>query len=215
MPKTLNIKKTVLFSIVFIILMFTISIYFYPQLPNPMASHWNSAGEVNGYMTKLLAVFLLPIISIGVFLLLYFIPYIDPKKENIDSFRCYYDWMIFALLFYLLYVHILTLLPNLGINLNISAAIIGGVGVLFYFIGSIMPKMKQNWLIGIRTPWTLSSEKVWDKTHKQGGVVFRIIGVLSGFGLFFGKYGIWFLLISTLLGIVYLFAYSYLEYKRL
>jgi len=95
-----------------------------------------------------------------------------------------------------------------------NIALIPALGFLFFYIGMIMKHLKRNWFIGIRTPWTISSDKVWDKTHKLGGILFRISGVITIFGIFFKNYLLWFVLAPLLVSAVWLIVYSYLEYRK-
>lgn len=72
----------------------------------------------------------------------------------------------------------------------------------------------MNWFIGIRTPWTLSNEKVWDKTHKVGGKMFKIAGVIALFGFFFRNYALFLTLVPVIFIVIYTFVYSYNEYQK-
>ena len=157
---------------------------FYPHLPAQMASHWNAAGQVNGYMGRTWGVFLLPIIFAILAAMLAVIPRIDPRRENIAKFRRYYDYflIVFSIFFY--YIYILTLIWNIGYEFNLGGAIIPPIAALIYVIGMIMPHTEPNWFIGIRTPWTISSADVWRKTHKAGGWVFRACGITILFGTY-------------------------------
>jgi uncharacterized membrane protein len=86
--------------------------------------------------------------------------------------------------------------------------------MLFYYLGILSENVTRNWFIGIRTPWTMSNEKVWDKTHKLGGKLFKIIGLTSLLGVFFQNYAILFTLIPTILITIYTVVYSYFQYKK-
>ena len=87
-------------------------------------------------------------------------------------------------------------------------------GFLFIGLGFLIERVKQNWTIGIRNPWTLSSEVVWDKTHKVGGKVFKIVGVVACLGIIFPTISFLVFLIPLILGVAGLFVYSYRLYKR-
>jgi uncharacterized membrane protein len=88
------------------------------------------------------------------------------------------------------------------------------IGLLFFYIGILLENAKRNWFIGIRTPWTLSSEKVWNKTHKLGSKMFKISGIIVLIGFLFQKYVTYFILIPTLFVAFYLVIYSYVEYRK-
>jgi uncharacterized membrane protein len=207
-------KKTDLVCIGLVVLAFALAAYFYPQMPDVVASHWNAAGQVDGYMNKVWGLFLLPVISVFVYGLLLLIPLMDPKKENIAEFRGYYDWFLVALLSFLFYLHVLTLLWNMGARFSMTAALAPAFGVLFYCCGILLKNAKMNWFIGIRTPWTLSSEGVWEKTHQRGGFLFKVAGFISLAGFFFPDYAIVFMVGPILLFSLYLTLYSYLEFRK-
>ena len=89
------------------------------------------------------------------------------------------------------------------------------MGLFFFFVGVLLGKAKQNYFIGIRTPWTLQDERVWNETHQRGALVFKISGVIALLGIIFPSLSIWFLLVPVLLATVYIVAYSYFVYRRL
>jgi len=197
-----------------IIVSFVIAISIYPQMPDPMPSHWNTQGQVDGYMPKFLGMFLMPLISVGLLLLFIVIPRIDPLKHNIEKFRGYFDGFVVLILLFLLYIYMLTLFWSANITFGMTQAIIPAIAILFFYIGILVSKAKRNWFIGIRTPWTLSSDKVWNKTHSRGGKLFMAAGVIAMFGLLFGDYAIWLILVPVLASALYLVVYSYFEYQK-
>lgn len=209
-------KERIFFVLIVVVVLaaFLLSLILYPKLPDRMASHWNAKGEVDDYMSKFWGAFLFPFIIAGMSLLLFLIPNIDPLKKNIMKFKDYYYAFIVFFAIYLALVHLQVLLWNIGIkiSINVFVPILGGI--LFYFAGILVEKAKRNWFIGIRTPWTLSSDVVWDKTHKIGGLLFKICGGLSILGAFFGKYSMYFILIPLLASTLYLVVYSYLEFQK-
>ncbi|MDR7664791.1 SdpI family protein [Methanosarcina sp. Z-7115] len=197
-----------------IFLSFIISIYFFPLVPEQMATHWDSQGEVNGYMSKLWGLFFMPLVITGLAIMFLVIPRIDPKKENIAKFRKYYDRFIFLLIFFLIAVHLQVLLWNIGIRISPNAVFPVGIGLLFYYIGVLMENAERNWFIGIRTPWTLSSDRVWRKTNRLGGKLFRIAGISAIFGVFFPKLAFFFTIVPALFVAGFTVVYSYIEYQK-
>ena len=186
------------------------------QLPDQMASHWNINDEVDGYMPKFWGVFLMPLISLGLFLLFLVIPNIDPNKANIAEFRESFNLFIVFFVVFMLYIHTLTLAWSLGYTgLKLSTALLPAMGLLFLFIGSMLRKAKRNFFIGIRTPWTLSSDTVWAKTHQLGAILFMVSGVLAIIGSFFGGVTAFWMLFVPLIGsTLFLVIYSYVLYQR-
>ena len=207
-------KSFILLIVGLILLLFAVSAFFYPQLPDKLASHWNAAGQADGYSSKFWGLFLLPIISVGFTLLLVLIPRLDPLKANIEQFKGYYYWFIVVFLLFFLYLHVLTIVFNLGYNLNMTLFLIPAFSALFYFIGVMIGKAKRNYFIGIRTPWTLASDTVWDKTHALGGKLFKIAAIISLIGMFFGDLAIWFMLAPVMLCSVFIVVYSYLLFRK-
>ncbi len=207
-------KKNKIIILGIISLSFIIAIYVYPQMPEKMASHWNIQGEVDSYISKFWSLFLMPIISIGLFLLFILIPKIDPLKENIEKFRKYFDGFIVLIMIFLFYVYLLTIFWNIGIRFNMTQFMMPALGILFYYCGILVENAKRNWFIGIRTPWTLSNEKVWDKTHKIGGKLFKVTGIIAFLGIFLPKYAIFFVIIPVISVAVYTIIYSYFEHQK-
>ena len=191
-----------------------IGMYFYPRMPGAIASHWNIRGEVDGYMSKFWGLFLMPLISLCLLLLFVLIPKIDPLKGNIEKFRNYYDGFIVLMIVFLFYVYLLTIFWNVGLRFNMIQLLAPAFGILFYYCGILIENAKRNWFIGIRTPWTLSSDKVWERTHKIGGRLFKITGVVGLLGVLFHDYAMLFILMPVILITAYTVLYSYFEYQK-
>jgi uncharacterized membrane protein len=207
-------RKTVMIIFAIVLVSFIISFYYYPQIPNKMASHWNSKGQIDGYMPKFQGLFLMPFILVGLFLIFIAIPKIDPLKTNIEKFRKYYDGLFILFFIFMFLIHLQIILWNLGIKLNPNIIIPIGSGILFFYVGILSKNIKRNWFIGIRTPWTLSSERVWEKTHRIGGKLFKIAGIISFAGVFFQNYALFFILIPIILVSIYAVIYSYIEFRK-
>jgi uncharacterized membrane protein len=209
-------KLAITISLVLIIGAAIAGVLLWNQLPEPMASHWNINGEVDGYISKFLGVFLLPMMTLGLFLLFLAVPNIDPLKANIAQFRETFNLFIVFFVGFMIYVHALTLLWNLGYtNISINDAIMPAMGLLFILIGSLLRKAKRNFFIGIRTPWTLSSDTVWDKTHQLGAILFTLTGILTIVGAFFGgTISFWMLFVPLMGSTIFLLVYSYVLYKH-
>jgi len=186
------------------------------QLPEQMASHWNVNDQVDGYMSKFWGVFMLPLITLGMLALFLVIPSIDPLKANIAQFREVFNLFILFIVAFMVYIHGLTLAWNLGYtSFKMSGAMLPAIGLLFIFAGFMMRQAKRNFFIGIRTPWTLSSDAVWNETHRIGAVLFMISGVLAFLGGFFGgTTAFWFMFVPIIGSTIFLLIYSYMLYRR-
>jgi uncharacterized membrane protein len=186
------------------------------QLPEQMASHWNINDQVDGYMPKFWGVFMMPLITLGMFVLFLVVPSIDPLKANIAQFREAFNLFIVLIVAFMLYIHGLTLAWSLGhTDFKMSTSMLPAMGLLFIFIGFMLRKAKRNFFIGIRTPWTLSSDTVWDKTHQLGAILFMASGVFTLIGgLFGGMTAFWFLFVPLIGSTIFLLVYSYVLYQR-
>ncbi|MBI2832711.1 MAG: SdpI family protein [Chloroflexi bacterium] len=200
--------------LVVLLLSFGIAGYFYPQMPERMASHWNAQGQVDGYMSRFWGVFLMPVVSLGLSLLLLLIPKIDPLKANIEKFKRDYYGFVLVILVFMLYLYLLTLFWNMDFRFNMGRMLAPAFAVLFYFCGVMIGKAKRNYFIGIRTPWTLSNEAVWNKTHRLGGKLFKAAGVIALLGLIFEDYAFLFVIVPAMLGALWAVIYSYLLYRK-
>lgn len=197
-----------------IIISFGVGAYFYPIMPELMASHWNAYGDVDGYMSKPWGLFFMPILSVILFLLLVFVPRIDPLKDNIEKFRKYYEGFILLIILFLFYIYMLTIFWNLGRVLDIGKMMAPAIALLFYYCGVLVEKAEKNWSIGIRNPWTLSSDAVWKKTHVMGGKIFKISGLIALLGIFFSDWAFLLMLIPVFFIVFYLNLYSYIIFRQ-
>jgi len=207
--------KIIRFAIIAgIIVTVLLTIAVYPWLPPVFASHWNASGTADGTMTKFSGLILIPLLMIACVVLFALLPRIDPLRKNYEKFRNYYEGFILVFVLYLLAIQILMILWNLGypLNTNITFPIL--FGILFVYLGFLIEHAEQNWFVGIRTPWTLSSVAVWKKTHERGGKLFKISGIVSFVGVIAGSYALWFILVPALTVAVYTVVYSYIAYQN-
>ncbi|HPX09912.1 MAG TPA: SdpI family protein [Candidatus Cloacimonas sp.] len=211
----MKLRKSEIISLLIIMISFIIGIYFYSLLPDKVASHWNARGEVDGYMSKFGGLFLMPIISLVLLLLFIIIPKIDPLKHNIEKFRKYFNGFIVLMMLFLFYLYILTILWNIGVRFNFVHLLVPIFSIFFYYCGILIQKAQRNWFIGIRTPWTLSNEEVWNKTHKIGGKLFKIAGIISLIGILLPEYALFFVICPVIIASLFPVIYSYFEYQKL
>ncbi len=209
----MSTKLTLILSISIILISIILGALVYDKMPDQVASHWNENGNVDDYMGKFWGVFMMPLLSIVLLALFFAIPNLDPLKENIAEFRDTYNLFIFFFILFFAYIWALTIVWNFY-SFNMNSAILPATGLLFILIGYMLGKAKRNWFIGIRTPWTLSSDTVWNKTHDLGGKLFMVSGVLAIIGVFFGEASIWFTLVPVFGSTIVLLVYSYLLYAK-
>lgn len=207
-------KRGEIIIVLAVVLSFAASIYFYPAMPEKIASHWNAQGLVDGYMPRFSGVFLMPIISLALALLFMIIPLIDPLRANIEKFRKYYDRFIALILLFLLAVQMQVILWNTGTRISPNMTLPVGLGIIFFYTGVVCENAKRNWFVGIRTPWTLSNDIVWDKTHKIGGKLFKISGIIAIFGFFSQSHALYLSVAPAVFTGVFTIIYSYIEYRN-
>jgi uncharacterized membrane protein len=212
----MNTRLTTIIVLILIVGATIAGLLLWNQLPEQMASHWNVNDQVDGYMPKFWGVFMMPLITLGMFLLFLVVPSIDPLKANIAHFREAFNLFIVLIVAFMLYVHALTLAWSLGYtDFKMSTSMLPAMGLLFIFIGFMLRKAKRNFFIGIRTPWTLSSDTVWDKTHQLGSILFMASGVFTLIGgIFGGMTAFWFLFVPLMGSTIFLLVYSFVLYQR-
>jgi uncharacterized membrane protein len=159
---------------------------------------------------------MVPLMTLGMFVLFLVIPSIDPLKANIAQFRGAFNLFIVLIVAFMTYIYGLTLAWNFGYTgFRMSGAMLPAIGLLFIFIGFMLRQAKRNFFIGIRTPWTLSSDHVWKETHRIGAILFMISGALAFFGgLFGGAIAFWLMFAPIIGSTVFLLVYSYVLYQR-
>jgi len=185
-----------------------------PELPEQMVTRWNAAGEPTETLSRTLGMWLVPGLAAGLIGLFALLPRIDPLGENIAAFRVHYDRFVVVVTAFLVALHLAVLGFNLGYAVDVTTLAVAGGAALFYYVGTLLPHVEPNWFLGIRTPWTLSDDAVWDRTHALGGRLFKLSAVIAGVGLFFGEYAVYFLVGPALATAAVTAAYSYVLYAR-
>lgn len=174
----------VLLCIVVAVATLAASLVLYPQMPEKIPTHWNIQGEIDGYGHKQWAAFLMPAIMGGLLLLFWAIPYLSPKHFEVDNFRSTYWFIILVISVVMAFIHGLTLWAALADRdkpVDITRFLLAGLLLMFALIGNVMGKVRRNFFVGIRTPWTLANERVWNDTHRLAGRLFVVAGILGLF----------------------------------
>lgn len=194
--------------------MVTASFLVGPRLPEQMVTHWNAAGQPDGTMSKPGGQYLVPLLTLGTVAVLFVSPRIDPDQEHIAAFRPLYNDFVVLLTVFLAVTQGVVLAVNLGYDVPVSTVVYVGVGMLVFGTGSLLGRARQNWTVGIRTPWTLRDERVWDRTHAVGARLFKLAGLLAVAGAFVPAYGIVLVIVPLIGSSVALVAYSYYLYEQ-
>lgn len=198
-------------------LMIAFALAVYGRLPEQVPTHFGLSGEPDGWTPRFPGAFLMPLLAAGVYLLLIVLRRIDPRGANYSRFE--ETWWVFLNVIALLMtaLHVLSLGFAIGWPIDMARAVTVTVGLLFVGLGNYMPRLRSNWWMGIRTPWTLESEEVWRETHRVGGWAFVAAGllvVLAGLLLEPGPRA-WASGIAFGTAIVIPLVYSYVAYRRL
>jgi uncharacterized membrane protein len=197
--------------------MFALSAWAWPQIPADaqVPIHWGPSGEIDGYGPKWLGLLGLPAVALGVVVLLSLIPRIEPRRENLARSAPAYIAICIAAVGFLAAIHVVAVMAALGNDVDVAAVALIGAGVMFAVIGNFLGKTRSNWFFGIRTPWTLSSEESWTRTHRLGGRMFLGLGllVLLATVLLGSALALWVMLAALAIGVAILFVYSYLVWR--
>jgi len=207
-------KKEIV-PIALLLLMYALSAYLYPQLPDQIPTHWNAQGEIDDYSGKFSGSLLLPIVATFIYALFLIIPKIAVYRRNIVEFGDYYWGLKTVFMMFMASMHIVILLASLGFAGRIDLFVIVAVAALLYYVGYTLNHIKRNYFIGVRTPWTLADDRVWKKTHEFSAKAFKTFAVLSVLTLLFQPHTFKIYIALIILLILAVFLYSYLVYRKL
>jgi uncharacterized membrane protein len=201
--------------IALIALMFAAAIVVWPSAPSEIPVHWNAAGEVDRFGGKFEGLLGLPLLALGIYLLMRYLPRIDPARANYARFGGAYLAIRAGVLALMAGIYGLVIAWVLKAPVDVSRAVPVAVGALFVLFGSVLGQVKPNWFVGIRTPWTLSSTTSWARTHRLGGYLFVALGVLfAATGAFkLGRFG-YVVVGAAVAATAVLVVYSYVVWRR-
>ena len=202
--------KLMLVTSIVILLPILAGVMLWEQLPPQMPFHWNAAGEVDGWASKPVAVFGMPLLLLALHWIAMVITAADPKKaQQSDKIMQLIIWLIPVLS---LLLAAFTYASSLGNDLPIERFLPVFMGLVFVIIGNYLPKCKQSYTIGIKIPWTLHSEENWNKTHRLTGWLWVVCGLAMMVSGFVG--GFLLLLPLALVMVVVPIGYSFLLYRK-
>jgi len=176
----MNRRRLIWFSVAIVAAMLAFAAYAWVTLPAgaEVPIHWGPDGTVDGWASKTLGLLLLPLTAAGLALLLAGIPRFEPRRANLERSGKAYGAIWIAVILLLACVQVVIVATALGATVDMSRLTLFGIGALYLVIGNYLPKVRPNYLMGIRTPWTLTSDLAWDKTHRVGGRLFVIEGLV-------------------------------------
>lgn len=192
---------------------FAVSAWLYPSLPEKIPTHWNLAGEADGHGPKEVAAWLLPAIALGMLGFMSLLPQLSPRGFQVDVHGRAFSVLLVTLTALFIFIHLLSLAAAMRPGLEVGRALVAGVMVFLGGLGTTFSGIKRNFFIGVRVPWTIASERVWDDTHHLAARVWGVGGIL---GAALGAVGLTLpaLLLVAPMALVPI-VYSFLRYKQL
>lgn len=202
-----------------VILTWACSALVYPAMPARIPIHWNIRGQVDGYGPKSW-IFLMPAVMAGMLLFFRFLPALSPRSFEVTTFRSTYLFIMVVIVGLFGYIHGLILyaawahVEGVARKFDFARALAGGMFLFFALLGNVMGKLKRNFYMGVRVPWTLASDRVWNDTHRVAawlmvaGSVIGFLITITGLPLV-AAFVVWFV---TVLAPI---PYSFIHYKRL
>lgn len=189
--------------------------YFWNQFPEQIPTHFGMDGEPDAYSSKVVGLIIFPGINILMYFLFLVLPKIDPRRKNYELFPEKYRIIRMGIHSLMSYLLVVIIYYSLGYRFDMSLMVLYGILVLFLILGNLMGNIRNNFFVGIRTPWTLASEIVWTKTHRLTAklwvvatlITMILIALVSRIEIVFGVY----IAVITIVPI----AYSYFEHKKL
>ena len=187
------------------------------KVPQQVPTHFDIHGQPNDYSGKVYALLILPLINVAIYVLLFFVPRIDPRKKNYETFGSAYQNIRLIIHLFLVGVFIFitqTTMTGTPLKLNVFFA---GLLLFFALLGYYLRTVQSNFFVGIRTPWTLSNDVVWRKTHELGGRIWFYSGIVLAIAVFFLPQTAAVIVIFSGLFLMVMIPviYSYLEYRKL
>ncbi|MFH0883506.1 MAG: SdpI family protein [bacterium] len=197
-----------------IILMFGLGIALWSSSPEQMPVHWNWKGVPDGMGGKFEGLLAIPLLTLAIYLLMVFLPRIDPGRANYRLFSGPYIVMRLAIIAVMAAIYFIMLAAQRKPDLNIVAFVPLLIGMMFVVFGNLMGKLRPNWFVGIRTPWTLTSKLSWTRTHRAGGIGMVVLGlVLMPLGFLKTEASFWILIIGVFGWVLFLLVYSYFIWR--
>jgi uncharacterized membrane protein len=206
--------KTEIWPFIILLVAVCLSLWSYQRLPTKVITHWNLVGKADGWSSREFLVVFFPALTIAMYLIFNIFPRFDPKSERYQEFADVYLIIRAVVLMVLLIAFAISIFINLGYKIEIGTILTAAISIMIIIIGNYLGKVKPNWLIGIRTPWSLSSENVWNKTHRLGSRLLVIVGICALFTVWLKPVAALIIFVGGVAGSsLCVFIYSYFLYK--
>ena len=214
----MNRRGPSIFSAIVVGAMLLLSAWAWIQLPADaqVPIHWGPDGQVDGYAGKTVGLFLLPLVTSGVAALFWVLPVIEPRRANFEKSGKAYAAIWIGVMLMLAAIDVVAVAAAMGVELDVTLLVLVATGALLIVIGNYLPKVRSNYLMGIRTPWTLTSDLSWTRTHRVGGRLFVVEGlvfIVLGFLQPASEVLFVVLIGGIVVMLMFVFAYSYRVWK--
>jgi uncharacterized membrane protein len=186
----------------------------YPHLSDAVPTHWNSDGQPNDYSPKWQLFVIIPGIMAAIMVLFRFLPWLSPKRFDVDTFQSTYLYIMLSILGMLACIQVLILWTGMGKHVNANRAILVVISWLFAALGNVLGKVRRNFYVGVRTPWSLANERVWYATHRLAAKTFVAAGLVGLVVTAVGLYD-WLTIAILASGVLVPVIYSLVYYKQL
>lgn len=183
-----------------------VSLIVYPSLPDQVPTHWNAAGQIDGWGGKAFGSFVAPCGMLLMVLLTVALPWLSPKNFKVEPFREAFNYVMLVVIGLFAFIHAIVLLAAFHPHADYSKLLIGGMFVFFGLIGNMLGKVKRNFWMGIRCPWTLASDTVWDATHRFAARLVVATSFLGAIAVFAGvpiMWPFWFVIAAFCVPVLY------------
>ncbi len=186
------------------------------RMPSRVPVHWNLSGQPDGWGSPWENALLLPLLALAIYLLLLFLPLIDPRHTSYAQFGGTLRFYRAVIVLFMVGVHAAIALRSIGRAVDVAAVVRFGIPLLFILLGNQMGRLRHNWFVGIRVPWTMESEEVWTRTHRMAGPIWVTGGFIALAGAFLRPVAAMAVLLAvTAVLVVVPIVYSYRLYRRL
>lgn len=208
-------NKNLVIRLLIVAAMFGTAIYLWWKLPDELPIHWNFEWQADNWWAKWINLLLIPLVVLAITILMPLVSKIDPKKKNYESFSKTWELIQYAIVISLAYFYYISIYATINETADISMLMMLGFWVLFIFIGNYMWKVKQNYFVWIKFPWTLENEEVWNKTHRFWWKMFMLWWLIFIINAFLQWQVVWVFLFVIILILVVPIIYSYNTYNKI
>jgi len=210
----MNLKTSLLIQCAFLAIIVAASAYYFKQLPDSVPTHWNIEGKVDQYGSKLTPVLMGPGMVLFGILLTVVLPKISPKMYEIDKFESTYAYAMVLVSGLFFFISFFILKASSGSKLDFGTSFMAAMFIFFALLGNVLGKVRRNFFMGIRTPWTIASEPVWDATHRAAGRIWFVGGLIGAVISIAGMPMMASMTLLVVMAFIPVF-HSYLLYKKL